>query len=350
MVMAMGDKSKIEWTDATWNPVTGCTKVSQGCKFCYAERQFPRVYGRDEVLPTVPVSTLENYRTEGLLRYRKFTDVKCLPDRLDQPLHWKRPRMIFVNSMSDLFHEDVPDEFIARVFAVMFMARWHTFQILTKRPQRMREFCIYNQGYVRDALRSMGASDFDHEILNCYWPGPNVWLGVSVEDQQTANERIPLLLQTPAAVRWVSAEPLLAPVDFTGPLYAEGQAGRPGISSLDAREMWMPRLDWIVCGGESGPSARPMHPDWARSIRDQCKSAGVPFFFKQWGEWAPAHTWHQLDGGVWMHCSGEIFSPVKGEPFRPAPLSTHMIRYGKKRSGAFLDGVEHKEYPEVHHG
>lgn len=195
----MGDKSKIEWTDATWNPVTGCTKVSQGCKNCYAERVFPRAYGSKPYIAP-------NGTTPQEWRRRKFIDVQCHPERLDQPLRWKKPRRIFVNSMSDLFHESVPDEFIMRVFTVMWQpaASKHIFQILTKRPARMRRF-----------LTSNGAAT--------WWGGcSSLWkhiqLGISCEDQQTANERIPLLLQTPAALRFLSLEPLLGPINL-GELY-----------------------------------------------------------------------------------------------------------------------------------
>ena len=245
----MSGKTGIEWTDAVWNPVTGCTKVSAGCKNCYAERDFHRPYpGRD------------------------FTDVRCHPERLDWPLHRRKPLRIFVNSMSDLFHEQVSSEFIDQVLIVMASARRHTFQILTKRANRMLE-CLHNPamgGYIWDlANRKHGP------FMGDLWPLPNVWLGVSVEDQKTADERVPLLLQTPAAVRFVSYEPALGLVDFE----------RGGFSLLSpckspTGKSW-PGLDWVIAGGESGPGARPSHPDWFRSVRDQCQAAGVPFFMKQ---------------------------------------------------------------------
>ena len=185
----MADKSAIEWTDATWNPVTGCTKVSQGCKNCYAERLFPRVYGREIIGSLLTDET-------GISRRREFTDVRLHYARLDHPLHWKKPRRIFVNSMSDLFHEDIPRDFIDAVWSTMAEAKWHIFQILTKRPERMLAF-------MEDRKRKGWKADW-----------LNIWLGVSVEDQATADERIPLLLQTAAAVRFVSYEPALGPVDF----------------------------------------------------------------------------------------------------------------------------------------
>ncbi len=222
----MGGLTKIQWTDAVWNPVTGCTKVSAGCKNCYAEGIAKRFWGD-----------------------RKFTDVQLHPERLEQPLHWKKPRMIFVNSMSDLFHEDIPFEFITEIFRVIDGCKRHTFQILTKRPNIAIEYLSDING-------------------GKYSLPDNVWLGVSVEDQVTADERIPLLLQTPAAVRWISAEPLL-----------------DRISLQDDKRMYLDSvgadLDWVVVGGESGQRRRPIDLDWARNIRGQCKQARVPFFMKQ---------------------------------------------------------------------
>lgn len=330
----MSDKTHIEWTDATWNVVTGCAKVSQGCKNCYALRDWPRLAANPK---TVYFG-------------REFTDVRCHPDRLEQPMRWTKPRMIFVNSMSDLFHDDVPDEFIDRVFAVMARARHHTFQVLTKRPERMREYLNTSDRIGRVAAAS-------HEVPYCAmewireWPLPNVWLGVSVEDQATAAERIPLLLDTPAAVRWVSAEPCLGPIDlsrYLGPRQIANPDGYGG----DIGSGWTTdfrTLDWVVCGGESGPKARPMHPDWARSLRDQCKSAGVAFHFKQWGGWEIASTQNgHYDGNmetnraVWVHTDGVITKPSY---FRSDGGDTNgayaMVRVGKKRAGRLLDGMPH---------
>jgi protein gp37 len=286
----MSDKTRIEWTDATWNPVTGCTKVSDGCKHCYAERQWAR-------LAANPAT-----RYHG----RKFTDVQEHGDILDQPLRWKKPRRIFVDGMSDLFHPDVSDRFIADVFGVMAACPQHTFQVLTKRPERMRKLI---------GAGCMGRFESDaEEAAALYtdalpdWPLPNVWLGVSVEDQATADERIPLLLDTPAAVRWVSCEPLLGPVDL-----------RPYLDwSFAFADMSRPDLDWVVVGGESGPKARPIHPDWVRSLRDQCAAADVPFLFKQWGEWLPDER---------------------------DPEMCHRV--GKKSAGRLLDGALHDDYPRV---
>jgi protein gp37 len=255
----MGDNSKIEWTDATWNPITGCTKVSAGCDHCYAERVTERFHG--------PGS---------------FAEVVLHPDRLDMPLRWRRPRRVFVNSMSDLFHDDVPEGFIGAVFEIMARAERHTFQILTKRHARMRamlnrwatEGTVVDGGYLRAPHRPLGDIRWTAPL---WTPPANVWLGVSVEDQHWADIRIPALLDTPAAIRGLSCEPLLGPIDLRGAL---------GFSYTDdgtGERIPVPSVDWVIVGGESGPGARPMHPDWARSIRDQCVQAGVPFFMKQTG-------------------------------------------------------------------
>ncbi len=235
----MPDRTGIEWTDATWNPVTGCTRVSPGCARCYALRIAERFRGT----PAFP---------SGF-------DLTLHPERLDIPLHWRRPRRIFVNSMSDLFHEDVPLEFIRRVFDAMTAASWHQFQVLTKRGQRLREMAPQLE-----------------------WP-ENVWMGVSVENQRWAS-RVDDLRTVPAAVRFLSVEPLLGPVRL----------------NLDG-------IHWVIVGGESGPRARPMRIDWATSVRDQCVAAGVPFFFKQWGSHdefgsrgSKAQNGQMLEGRLWQ--------------------------------------------------
>ena len=324
--------TKIEWTDETWNPISGCSKVSAGCKNCYAERLFPRPYPG-----------------------RAFTDVRTHPDRLDAPLRWRKPRRIFVNSMSDLFHEDVPDEFINQVFAVMMLCPRHDFQILTKRPDNMRRWftigrSIEEKGFRRvapiDVIVSVTADRIlsgwqskRSEAVGFTWPLGNVWLGVSVEDQATADERIPLLLDTPAAIRFVSYEPALGPINLTDvgddgwayPVNAlTGQADAP---KFLVDRLSGPKVDWVIAGGESGPHARPAHPDWFRSARDQCAAAGVAFFFKQWGEFSP--------GGV--PCYSHQLTQVE-QPGDPLATWT-MARVGKKAAGRLLDGREHSEYP-----
>lgn len=230
--MAVG--SKIEWTDATWNPVTGCNKVSPGCKLCYAERLAKRL------------------KATGMNKYRNGFAVTCHPDALDIPLRWRKPRTIFVNSMSDLFHEQVPDEFVRDVFGVMEQADWHRYQVLTKRPER--------------------AAALSDELP---WP-QQVWLGVSVESERYTS-RVNLLRECGAATKFLSLEPLLGPL--------------PSLNLDD--------IDWVIVGGESGPGARPMDPQWARDIRDQCIEAGVPFYFKQWGGVFKKRHGRILDGRTW---------------------------------------------------
>lgn len=235
--------TNIEWTDETWNPVTGCTKVSSGCAHCYAETVADRFWAT-QYPPVYPGGDPDRERP------RAFTDVWCHPDRLQQPLCWRKPRRVFVNSMSDLFHEAVPDAFIDEVFSVMTAAERHTFQVLTKRSRRMREFCI---------RRPWAAQK-------------NVWLGVSCENQAMADERISMLLQTPAVVRFVSAEPLLGPIEFTSSWLSD-----------DCLDHDHRSLDWVIVGGESGSRARICDVEWIRSILGQCRMAGVPCFVKQLG-------------------------------------------------------------------
>lgn len=328
----MADKTGIEWTDATWNPVTGCAKVSHGCKHCYAEREWPRM---TKLVPAYAG--------------RDFTDVRTHGDRLDQPICWAKRRMIFVNSMSDLFHPAVPDDFIDSVFGVMWACLYgrneqegHIFQVLTKRADRMRDYFSSDRrkAWALSAVRHGGGIDPDgiwDQTMDFDGPHPRIWLGVSVEDQAAADERIPLLLETPAAVRWISAEPLLGPVDLTQLTIIEKSGNRPGawLNSLNGHiagpdDMLDARLDWVVIGGESGPKARPMHPAWARALRDQCAAAGVPFLFKQWGEWAPQE----------VPCVGarKVPSEIMGGEL--------ICRVGKKAAGRLLDGVQHDGYPK----
>ncbi|MBX7192619.1 MAG: phage Gp37/Gp68 family protein [Sandaracinaceae bacterium] len=247
----MSDGSSIEWTDATWNPVRGCVKVSPGCKHCYAETFAERWRG----LPDHP--------------YGQGFDLRLVPEKLDEPLGWRRPRRIFVNSMSDLFQEGVPAEFVERVFETMREAHWHSYQVLTKRGQRMR-----------DLVRALPAH------LTAL---PQVWLGVSVEDRKYGLPRIDELRDTPAAVRFLSIEPLLEDV-----------------GDLDLRD-----IHWVIVGGESGPRARPMEKAWVRSIHRQCSEQNVPFFFKQWGGVQKSKAGRELDGRTY-----DEFPPV--EPRSPA--------------------------------
>jgi protein gp37 len=306
----VSDNSSIEWTDATWNPVTGCTKVSPGCDHCYAETMHERFHGKGS-----------------------FATVTLAPHRLSVPLKWRKPRRVFVNSMSDLFHDDVSNAYIARVFGVMAACPQHTFQILTKRHNRMRS--LLNQEMFRESV--FLANNLDQgDVLGGRWPLPNVWLGVSTEDQKWADIRIPALLDTPATVRWISAEPLLGQIDLTrmGPRKF-ASALHP---STDQDTNIVRRgLDWVVVGGESGPGARPMQPAWARSLRDQCAAADVPFLFKQWGAWAPNGK-RGLGDNERERCVGER---------NDLGMREVIERVGKGRAGRVLDGRTWDSYPEV---
>jgi protein gp37 len=337
----MSDGTKIEWTDATWNPITGCSVVSAGCKNCYAMKLAGTRLQHHPSRAGLTVETSNGPVWNGQVRFNE--------QWIDQPLKWKRPRRIFVCAHGDLFHESVPDEWIDQVFAVMALAPQHTFQVLTKRPKRMRQ-------YLSEAgtpMRVVHAATRINSTLAADWwadcgayneeplPLPNVWLGVSVENQDAANKRIPLLLETPAAVRWISAEPLLGPVDLAridigGHSEIYPLRGTTGCEDYDGNPLPpLPRLDWVVAGGESGINARPMHPSWARGLRDQCNEAGVAFLFKQWGEYAEDGQ-HGLATG--------LFEPVRAHKFQNGVI---VERIGKKAAGRMLDGRTWDEYPEV---
>ena len=263
----------IEWADRVWNPTVGCMKVSAGCENCYAIRSAYRA----SAMGWSAYDGLTRKLPDGSLNWTG--EVRRLPERLAAPFQWKKPARIFVDSMSDLFHDDVPDEFIEQVFGVMAQSPWHTYQVLTKRPARMVE--VVTDLYERiwdDPDKAPGSSL------------ANVWLGVSVEDQRAADERIPLLLQTPAAVRFLSCEPLLGPVDLERWIRRITHRVPEGMND---------GVDWVIAGGESGPKVRQCDPDWARSLRDQCQSAGVAFFFKQWGGRTHAAGGRELDGRTW---------------------------------------------------
>jgi len=245
----MAGSSSIEWTQMTWNPVTGCTKVSQGCKHCYAERMALRL------------------KAMGVERYRLGFKVTLHEDLIEVPLHWREPRIVFVNSMSDLFHENVPLDFIQQVFETMVRCPHHTFQILTKRSQRLKELAVYLP-----------------------WPS-NVWMGVSVEDERVISRAIDLI-QVPAAIRFLSCEPLIGPLD----------------------ELPLTGINWVIVGGESGPGARPIDQRWVKSILRQCRHAKVPFFFKQWG-------------GVRKDLAGRM---LYGRTYDEMPSTQHLLQ---KRTG-----------------
>jgi protein gp37 len=277
----MSDRSAIEWTQATWNPVTGCAKVSPGCAHCYAETFAERFRG----VPGHP--------------YEQGFDLKLWPERLELPLRWRQPRLIFVNSMSDLFHDAVPREFIGQVFEVMGRADHHRFQLLTKRAERLAQIA---------------------PVLA--WPD-NIWVGVSIENRRFIG-RADLLRQVPAAVRFVSAEPLLGPLD----------------------DLQLDGIDWLIVGGESGPRARPMHPSWARRLRDQCREAAVAFFFKQWGAHVPED---QVSGLVRGSLATVDVRGRRRKAAHPAgihdPETVRVRRVGKGLAGRLLDGREWSELP-----
>lgn len=302
----MSDKSKIEWTEATWNPLVGCSKVSEGCRNCYAERTAARFAG----------SSFSKVISAG--KWNGKTDIK--EDRFDQPRRWARARRIFVCSVSDLFHDSVSTETISRVFNVMAAEKRHTFQILTKRPDRMREFIkLYTKMFLDGPL-------------------PNVWVGVTAENQKAADERIPILLETPAAVRWASIEPMIGAIDLEDLQPYMDDSGSVnalyGAVSCEGRNepVEIPKLDWVVCGGESGPRARPLHPKWARYLRDQCSAASVPFLFKQWGEW---------------HCVPTVEDSRRLKRLKYFPgLGATFAYIGKKAAGRELDGKIWDEYPK----
>lgn len=385
----MADNTKIEWADRTWNPLLGCAKVSPGCDNCYAIKTAHLRAGN----PNPKVADA----FEGLTRYRQgrldWTGrINLLDDRLTQPMTWKKPSKIFVNSQSDLFHSDVPDSFIAQVFAVMAATPRHTYQILTKRHARMRT--LLNDQVFRAAVRAKMPDGQRPEPGHMAWPLNNVWMGVSVEDQKRAELRIPALLDTPAAVRWLSCEPLLGPVDldrprcqhhdrdeiFTdaagiewcGDCVADGGTGE--LSYGHWLDPYNDGIAWVVVGGESGSNARPMHPDWARALRDQCAERGVPFFFKQWGEYRPVPILEapEMSGGRAIEhprwgglCSIQIHEPgpsgtMRNGSWRPmvpgdrtrgglVMLDEKVMacKVGKTRAGRELDGRTWDEFPTV---
>jgi protein gp37 len=273
----MGENSAIQWTDNTWPIVQGCDPISQGCVRCYAVPLLWRLAHNPHPKVSGPLQGLTEYHVNAAGKtVLRFTGKLALrEDRLDWPLKWSKPRMIFVPSHGDIFHKDVPDDFLDKIFAVMALCPQHTFQVLTKRSERMREYCARTGQ--RAAKIRLAALKWLDKRTEAELPLPNVWLGVSCEDQANADERIPHLLQTPAAIRFVSAEPLIGPIDFAviARTQAEGYM-RP----LDGR---FNKLDWIIIGGESGRKARAFDLDWGRSILQQCRASGVSAFMKQLG-------------------------------------------------------------------
>lgn len=364
----MSSKTGIEWTQATWNPVVGCEQVSPGCGLCYAK-------------------TIHDMRHKAHQEGKKvaaqyavpFESVQLKPERLTMPIGWKEGRRIFVNSVSDLFHEAVPFEFIDRVFAVMALTPRHTYQVLTKRPDRMRAYLTQRRPRV---LSSVPVSEttqwhiwtacgdfldarhpsapwswsepFDDLIVGP-WPLPNVHLGTSVEDQKRANDRIPDLLKSPAAVHWLSCEPLLGPINFSAidmgnPLGECDECGDAGLSPCEVCND-VPGIDWVVVGGESGRRSqrvRPMHVDWLSSIQQQCEISDVPFFFKQWGDYLciDAHSpcVHADIENTWVKLDGKRYT---GRDLKTLDSGVIAVRVGKKRAGRQFNGRTWNEFPAV---
>lgn len=315
----MAGDTNIEWATKVWNPVAGCTRVSEGCRNCYAFELHNRRHKAFQNGAKLPK------------QYAKpFNEIQLFPDRLHEPLQWKKPQRIFVNSMSDLFHDDVPDWFLDEVFTTMAKAKQHTFMVLTKRPERMKRY--------------MDSCQRGADEIGGKFPWDNVWLGVSVENQKAADERIPLLLQTPAAIRFLSCEPLLGPVDLKlsdSALYHMSNYWPPLSEYTRVGEL----INWVIVGGESGPNARPIHPDWVRSLRDQCVNAGVSFFFKQWGEWAEA-TPNNIDfakQNYFLNVDGQNFTDLTTD--KHLPETAHMVMIGKKKAGRLLDRRTWDEFP-----
>ncbi|WP_380873646.1 hypothetical protein ACFB49_42900 [Sphingomonas sp. DBB INV C78] len=315
----MADHTKIEWTDATWNPVTGCSVVSPGCTNCYAMKLAGTRMKHHPSRQGLTIDTKAGPVWNGQVRLNR--------EWLSQPIDWKRPRRIFVCAHGDLFHENVPTDWIDEVFAVMAIARHHTFQVLTKRPDRARD-------YLDDPFRLDNI--LDHWITHTgaprepdAWPLPNVHLGTSIENRAALMDRAGELRQANAAKRFFSCEPLL---------------GDLGHVILDG-------IDWVIVGGESGRGARPMHPDWARSLRDQCASAGVPYFFKQWGNWRAVYD-RDVEDPDWRRCGdvmqrtprGQWLNLAGGQGFHGERV-VRIEPVHKKIAGRLLDGVEHNGAP-----
>jgi protein gp37 len=392
----MARTTGIEWTDATWNPIRGCSRVSEGCRHCYAETVANRFSGPGKpyegLVQIDPATGKGNGKWNG--------QIKFVEKHLLDPLGMKTPLRIFVNSMSDLFHEAVTEEMLDRIFAVMALCPQHTFQLLTKRPERMfayltggwhaRVAAVVNSytgklGWHKGGLVPVDAMGLAKGFI-VGMPLPNVHLGVSVEDQKAAVKRIPLLLATPAAVRFISAEPLLGDLDlrrldwveemirfYTREAAKGGEFAymfselaeqmkaaesfendRPwrdvltgawfdGCDGDDNPEPQHRTLDWVIVGGESGPGARPMHPDWARSLRDQCVVAGVPFFFKQWGEWLPFSQ--RQPGQLRDSVSHDLAIFGSAGVWRTG--KDGCWRVGKRVAGDLLDGRQWHEFPNV---
>lgn len=377
---------KISWLNMpgykpeTWNPVIGCSEKSEGCKNCFAKRMAHR-------LMHMPYTdyyqfVLADNGAEDPEEFRNIPEwngtTHFVEPAIYKPLEWRKPRMIFTVDMGDLFHETVPFELIDQVMAIIAIRPQHLFVILTKRPERALEYFSQSketlierwENAIYDKL-CISDKDGDVDTVTCqmanwadaHWPLPNVWLGVTAENQEQANRRIPLLLQIPAAKRFVSIEPMLGPVElpwlriawqcsyckdyFAGPHQIlcptckrkNGFCGSHVFNPKFKVSQVGSGLDWVISGGETGSKARPMHPDWVRSLRDQCKDAGVPFFFKQWGEWMDFQEATSLDNTI---IPGQRIISAKMDRF---PDKTEVIQVGRKYTGNLLDGQQYHNWP-----
>lgn len=324
--------SKIEWTNVTWNPIVGCNKISLGCDNCYAEKMALRqVYihqkrecGLNDTCLSYTVATNET----GWSGKTSFNN-----SQLVKPLRWKKPRMIFVCSMGDLFHKSVPFAWIDQVFDIMAQTPRHTYQILTKRPDRMKQYFEHKNELLKD--------------LGGYSPPPFIWLGVTAENQEQANKRVPVLLQIPASIHFVSIEPMLSNIFLDDwmiptckkcngsgslPISGGGIACPDCLNTVNGQGWLNSQIDWVICGGESGHKARPIHPYWVESIKHQCKVTKTPFFFKQWGAWI--HKEQISD-----------FDKIK-DNFKNHVVIDNFHKLGKKKAGRLLDSKEHNEMPK----
>ena len=322
----MAKQHKIQWLNIpgykgeTWNPIIGCSKVSEGCKNCYAEKMALRLAHIDSTGYYGEVLKIKGPSLGEKVHAVWNGKTNLIQSAIDKPLHWKKPRVIFVCSMGDLFHEDTGFEEINAVFSVMSDCDQHIYIVLTKRPQRIIDFVNWKSSF------------------GVPWrPKDNVWMGVSAENQATANERIPELLKVPAPVMLVSVEPMLGPVDLSAiPHFKDGLGNQFYLDVLNQKSIsgdeitaYPFAIDWVICGGESGHNARPMHPDWVRNLRDQCQAAGVPFFFKQWGEWTTIYP------------QGKNLANI-GQTYQH---DTTFYKVGRKAAGNLLDGKIHEKYP-----
>ncbi|MFA6400904.1 MAG: phage Gp37/Gp68 family protein [Salinivirgaceae bacterium] len=339
--------TKIEWTNETWNPIIGCSPVSPGCKNCYAEKMAFRLGSMklERCISALNYSVVVNWKTKKWNGKTQFVS-----QAIEKPLSWRKPRMIFVCSMGDLFHESVPFEWIDKVMAVIACTPQHTYQILTKRPHRMAEY--FNQGKEmliarwEDAVYELGLCDKndDPDAAACHvnnradreWPLKNIWLGVTAENQEMVNKRVPFLLNIPAAIRFVSVEPMLGAVDLS--IYMATGWTEPPYDDI---------INWVICGGESGINARPVNHNWVENLKNQCNKYETCLFFKQWGEWIPVNevpkSWgNQADLKGTHRWVNEIDGKDTGT--RPGHMT---IRVGKKKAGCTLNGKEYKQFPNT---